>query len=133
MIELISQSQDYYSFNIGIGINYDLGPDLNSMDQNLFPPTDLLEINHDLAVCRSEMSGILARTVLEALKTFNQGTMQSSFQLWPDFDALYEKEIKIIQEDNTIKGKNIGIDDTGALLLDQNGFISKVYNGHLVI
>tara|TARA_B100002051_G_scaffold272015_1_gene307859 strand:- start:10 stop:975 length:966 start_codon:yes stop_codon:yes gene_type:complete len=133
LIELISQSQDYYSFNIGIGINYDLGPDLNSMDQNLFPPTDLLEINHDLAVCRSEMSGILARTVLEALKTFNQGTMQSSFQLWPDFDALYEKEIKIIQEDNTIKGKNIGIDDTGALLLDQNGFIKKVYNGHLVI
>lgn len=133
LVELTSQSQDYYSFNIGVGINYDLGPDLNSMNQNLFPPTDLLKIKHDLTVCRSEMSGILARTVIESLKTFNQRSMQSAFKLWPDYDALFEKEVKIIEEDDNIEGKNIGIDDSGALLLDQNGVIKKVYNGHLVI
>ena len=133
LVELTSQSQDYYSFNIGVGINYDLGSDLNSMDQNIFPPTDLLKINHDFSVCRSEMSGILATTVIESLKTFNQGTMQSAFKLWPDYDALFEKEVKIIEEDYNIEGKNIGIDDSGALLLDQNGVIKKVYNGHLVI
>ena len=32
-----------------------------------------------------------------------------------------------------LEGKNIGIDDSGALLLDDNGVINKVYNGHLVI
>ena len=133
LVELTSQSQDYYSFNIGVGINYDLGSDLNSMDQNIFPPTDLLKINHDFSVCRSEMSGILATTVIESLKTFNQRSMQSAFKLWPDYDALFEKEVKIIEEDNNIEGKNIGIDDSGALLLDQNGVIKKVYNGHLVI
>ena len=133
LVELTSQSQDYYSFNIGVGINYDLGSDLNSMDQNIFPPTDLLKINHDFSVCRSEMSGILARTVIESLKTFNQRSMQSAFKLWPDYDALFEKEVKIIEEDYNIEGRNIGIDDSGALLLDQNGVIKKVYNGHLVI
>ena len=62
LVELTSQSKDYYSFNIGVGINYDLGSDLNSMDENLFPPfTDLLKINHDLSLCRSEMSGILSK------------------------------------------------------------------------
>lgn len=133
LVELTSQSQDYYSFNIGVGINYDLGSDFNSMDQNLFPPTDLLKINHDLTVCRSEMSGILARTVIESLKTFNQRSMQSAFKLWPDFDALFQKEVKIFEEGDIIEGKNIGIDHTGALLLDHNGVINKVYNGHLVI
>ena len=106
---------------------------MNSMNQNLFPPTDLLKINHDHTVCRSEMSGILARTVIESLKKFNQRSMQSAFKLWPDFDALFQKEVKIFEEDDIIEGKNIGIDHTGALLLDQNGVIKKVYNGHLVI
>ena len=133
LVELTSQSQDYYSFNIGVGINYDLGSDLNSMNQNLFPPTDLLKINHDHTVCRSEMSGILARTVIESLKKFNQRSMKSAFKFWPEYDALFEKEVKIIEENDIIEGKNIGIDHTGALLLDQNGVIKKVYNGHLVI
>ena len=133
LVELTSQSQDYYSFNIGVGINYDIGSDLNSMDQNIFPPTDLLKINHDLSLCRSEMSGILARTVIESLKKFNQRSIQSAFKLWPEYDALFEKEVKIIEENDILEGKNIGIDHTGALLLDDNGVIKKVYNGHLVI
>ena len=109
LVELTSQSQDYYSFNIGVGINYDIGSDLNSMDQNIFPPTDLLKINHDLFLCRSEMSGILARTVIESLKKFNQRSMQSAFRLWPDFDALFQKEVKIIEENDILEGKNIGL------------------------
>ena len=133
LVELTSQSQDYYSFNIGVGINYDIGSDLNSMGQNLFPPTDLLKFNHDLSLCRSEMSGILARTVIESLKKFNQRSIQSAFKLWPEYDALFEKEVKIIEENDILEGKNIGIDHTGALLLDDNGVIKKVYNGHLVI
>ena len=59
--------------------------------------------------------------------------MQSAFKLWPEFDALFQKEVKIFEEGDIIEGKNIGIDDSGALLLDQNGVIKKVYNGHLVI
>ena len=77
--------------------------------------------------------GILARTVIESLKKYNQRSMQSSFKLWPDFDALFQKEVKIIEENDILEGKNIGIDHTGALLLDDNGVINKVYNGHLVI
>ena len=133
LVELTSQSQDYYSFNIGVGINYDIGSDLNSMAENLFPPTDLLKINHDLSLCRSEISGILARTVIESLKKFNQRSIQSAFKFWPKYDALFEKEVKIIEENDILEGKNIGIDHTGALLLDDNGVIKKVYNGHLVI
>ena len=133
LVELTSQSQDYYSFNIGVGINYDIGSDLNSMSQNLFPPTDLLKINHDLSLCRSEMSGILARTVIESLKKFNQRSIQSAFKFWPEYDAFFEKEVKVIEENDILEGKNIGIDNTGALLLDDNGVIKKVYNGHLVI
>ena len=81
LVELTSQTHDYYSFNIGVGINFDLGSDLNSMDQNIFPPTDLLKINHKFSVCRSEISGILARTVIESLKKFNQRSMQSALSL----------------------------------------------------
>ena len=133
LTELTSQHAENYAFNIGIGINYDLGSDLNSMEQNLFPPTDLMKIYDGTYISRTEISGILAKTIIESLKKFNQKSMQESFKSWPEFDALHQKEIKIIDDDLSLKGKNMGIDDTGALLLDESGVIKKIYNGHLVI
>ena len=59
--------------------------------------------------------------------------MQESFKSWPELDALHQKEVKIIDDDRSFNGKNMGIDDTGALLLDESGVIKKIYNGHLVI
>ena len=133
LTELTSQHAENYAFNIGIGINYDLGPDLNSMEQNLFPPTDLMKIYDGTYISRTEISGILAKTVIESLKKFNHKSMQESFKSWPELDALHQKEVKIIDDDQCFNGKNMGIDDTGALLLDESGVIKKIYNGHLVI
>ena len=133
LTELTSQHAENYAFNIGIGINYDLGPDLNSMEQNLFPPTDLMKIYDGTYISRTEISGILAKTIIESLKKFDQNSMQESFKSWPELDALHQKEVKIIDDDQNFNGKNMGIDDTGALLLDESGVIKKIYNGHLVI
>ena len=133
LTELTSQHAENYAFNIGIGINYDLGSDLNSMEQNLFPPTDLMKIYDGTYISRTEISGILAKTIIESLKKFNHKSMQESFKSWPEIDALHQKEVKIIDDDQSFSGKNIGIDDTGALLLDESGVIKKIYNGHLVI
>ena len=133
LTELTSQHAENYAFNIGIGINYDLGPDLNSMEQNLFPPTDLMKIYDGTYISRTEISGILAKTIIESLKKFNHKSMQESFKSWPELDALHQKEIKIIDDDQSFSGKNMGIDDTGALLLDESGVMKKIYNGHLVI
>ena len=133
LTELTSQHAENYAFNIGIGINYDLGSDLNSMEQNLFPPTDLKKIYDGTYISRTEISGILAKTIIESLKKFNHKSMQESFKSWPEIDALHQKEVKIIDDDQSFSGKNIGIDDTGALLLDESGVMKKIYNGHLVI
>ena len=133
LTELTSQHAENYAFNIGIGINYDLGSDLNSMEQNLFPPTDLMKIYDGTYISRTEISGILAKTIIESLNNFDQKKMQDSFNSWPEFDAFHQKEIKIIDDDRSLKGKNMGIDHTGALLLDESGVIRRIYNGHLVI
>ena len=128
LIELAShQHSENYAFNIGIGINYDLGSDLNLMEKNLFPPTDLMQIYHDTPISRSEISGILAKTIIESLKKYDQKSMQESFKSWPELDAFYQKEINIIDDNKSLKGKNAGIDDTGALLLDESGVIKKIY------
>ena len=133
LTELTSQHAENYAFNIGIGINYDLGSELNSMERNLFPPTDLMKIYDGTYISRTEISGILAKTIIESLKKFNHKSMQESFKSWPELDALHQKEVKIIDDDQSFNGKNMGIDDTGALLLDESGVIKKIYNGHLVI
>jgi len=133
LTELTSQHAENYAFNIGIGINYDLGSDLNSMEQNLFPPTDLMKIYDGTYISRTEISGILAKTIIESLKKFNHKSMQESFKSWPELDALHQKEVKIIDDDQSFNGKNMGIDNTGALLLDESGVMKKIYNGHLVI
>ena len=133
LTELTSQHAEKYEFNIGIGINYNLGSDLNLMEQNPFPPTDLMQIHHDTVISRSEISGTLAKAIIEALKNIDQKKMQEAFKSWPELDALHQKEIKIIDDDQSLEGKNVGIDDNGALLLDESGVIKKIYNGHLVI
>jgi len=133
LTELTSQHAENYAFNIGIGINYDLGSELNSMERNLFPPTDLMKIYDGTYISRTEISGILAKTIIESLNNFDQKKMQDSFKSWPEFDAFHQKEIKIIDDDRSLKGKNMGIDHTGALLLDESGVIRRIYNGHLVI
>ena len=133
LTELTSQHAEKYEFNIGIGINYNLGSDLNLMEQNPFPPTDLMQIHHDTVISRSEISGTLAKAIIESLKNIDQKKMQEAFKSWPELDALHQKEIKIIDDDQSLEGKNVGIDDNGALLLDESGVIKKIYNGHLVI
>ena len=133
LTELSSQSSKDYMFNIGIGVNYDLGPHLNSMQENDFPPTDLLQIIQAVDYSRSELSGFIAKAIIESLYDFDQQSMLNALNDWPEYDVLHQKEVKIIQGNNCVKGKNVGIDYTGALLIDQHGAIKRVYNGHLVI
>ncbi len=133
LTELSSQASKDYMFNIGIGVNYDLGPNLNSMQENDFPPTDLLQIKQVVNYSRSELAGFIAKAIIESLYNFNQQSMLSALNDWPEYDVLHQKEVKIIEGDKCIKGKNVGIHHTGALLIDQNGVIKRVYNGHLVI
>ena len=133
LTELTSQHAEKYAFNIGIGINYNLGSDLNSMEQNLFPPTDLMQIHHGTDISRSKISGTLAKAIIDSLKNIDQKKMQEAFKSWPELDALHQKEIRIIDDDQSLEGKNVGIDENGALLLDESGVIKKIYNGHLVI
>ena len=120
-------------FNIGIGVNYDLGPNLNSMQENDFPPTDLLQIKQVVDYSRSELAGFIAKAIIESLNDFDQRSMLSALNDWPEYDVLHQKEVKIIEGDKCIKGKNVGIHHTGALLIDHHGVIKRVYNGHLVI
>ena len=133
LTELSSQSSKDYMFNIGIGVNYDLGPNLSSMQENDFPPTDLLQIKQAVDYSRSELAGFIAKAIIESLYDFNQQSMLSALNDWPEYDVLHQKEVKIMEGDKCIKGKNVGIHHTGALLIDQNGVIKRVYNGHLVI
>ena len=133
LTELSSQSSKDYMFNIGIGVNYDLGPQLKSMQENDFPTTDLLQIKQAVDYSRSELAGFIAKAIIESLHDFDQQSMLSALNDWPEYDVLHQKEVKIIEGDKCIKGKNVGIHHTGALLIDQNGVIKRVYNGHLVI
>ena len=133
LIEISSQSSQDYMFNIGFGVNYDLGSQLNSMQENDFPPTDLLQIRQTVDYSRSELSGFIAKAIIESLNDFDQQSMLRALKDWPKYDVLHQKEVKIIDRDKCIKGKNIGIHHTGALLIDHHGVIKRVYNGHLVI
>ena len=132
LTELSSQSSKDYMFNIGIGINYDLGPQLNSMQENDFPPTDLLQIRQAVDYSRSELSGFIAKAIIESLNDFDRQSILRALKDWTKYDVFHKKEVKIIEGDKCIKGKNIGIHHTGALLIDHKGVIKRVYNGHLV-
>jgi BirA family biotin operon repressor/biotin-[acetyl-CoA-carboxylase] ligase len=68
-----------------------------------------------------------------ALSAFEQTTMNHVFQSWKEYDSFNEQKITMIEGDKCITGINMGINHEGALLIDEEGTIKTVYNGHLVI
>lgn len=133
LIELNTQTNGIYAFNIGIGVNYDLHKELNEIEENIFPPTDLMQVNSRSKYSRSDLSGILAKKIIMALSAFEQTTMNHVFQSWKEYDSFNEQKITMIEGDKCITGINMGINHEGALLIDEEGTTKTVYNGHLVI
>ncbi len=84
------------------------------------------------AIDRNYLAGMLLQEVLPMLRDFPQAGLRMLHEEWYRLDALAGRAVKIIYTpEREVFGVASGIDDNGALLLQCNGEIQRIYSGEV--
>lgn len=112
---------------IGIGINvYD---DLTQQNQIEQPSTNLeaLGIKPD----RNHLAGQLIQALLTLCTTYPDTGLTPYLDTWQRYDPWRGQEVIFSGPQETLQGRYVGLDDSGHLLLDQNGTRHICHTGTL--
>jgi len=125
LIELNAQATEACHSVIGIGINVKMPPQQAKLiDQ---PWIDLNAIS-DTLVDRNLLSATLIQELQKLLPDFEKNGLQPHLARWFELDCFLDKPVNLLIADKKQLGICRGINEHGALLLDQQG-ITKEYIG----
>ncbi len=128
LIELEGESEGPTQVVVGIGINLAIPADTGvRIDQ----PWCALSEYLDPPLNRNDIIPQLINQLVPTLDRFEQDGLAAFLSEWKQFDISYNRSIEIHQDQHVISGIARGIDQSGALLLEQNGTISPHHSGDL--
>lgn len=112
---------------LGLGLNLALSDeDHRSIDQ---PCASLAQISN-IKIDRNSLIISLIRELAELFEGYTSSDFENFQLLWPDFDRLYGREVNVTRGETSFSGKAMGIDELGALLLDEGkSAFSKFLSG----
>lgn len=123
LVELAGKTGDCAHVVIGIGVNLNMtNPDTNIVNQKW---ANLGNINRNLLVAK------IAKTLRENLKKFEKNGLAFFIDDWNHLDNFIHRPVKLLIGDDVIRGVAKGINDQGALLLEQNGKIQAYIGGEI--
>jgi len=115
---------------IGIGINMQV-PDsaAQEIDQ---PWVDLSQCG--ARIDRNQLAGVVLDALISAIETFNEQGLDVFVQQWSRFDLIAGQPVEL-HNDNAamITGIARGIDDQGALLIENNGVTQRYHAGEVSV
>lgn len=128
LIELNQSSRDVSHTVIGIGLNVKMPAEqAKEIDQ---PWIDLNTISQT-KIDRNQLIALLITELDNLLIDFEQKGLKSHIERWFKLDCFLHKNVNILIADKKITGICKGIDESGALLLDQNGKITAFVGGEV--
>lgn len=123
LVELAGKTGDCAHVVIGIGVNLNMtNPDTNIVNQKW---ANLGNINRNLLVAK------IAKTLRENLEKFEKNGLAFFIDDWNHLDNFIHRPVKLLIGDDVIRGVAKGINDQGALLLEQNGKIQAYVGGEI--
>ncbi|MFQ0973869.1 bifunctional biotin--[acetyl-CoA-carboxylase] ligase/biotin operon repressor BirA [Gilliamella sp. CG35] len=123
LVELAGKTGDCAHVVIGIGVNLNMtNPDPNIVNQKW---ANLGNINRNLLVAK------IAKTLRENLEKFEKNGLAFFIDDWNHLDNFIHRPVKLLIGDDVIRGVAKGINDQGALLLEQNGKIQAYIGGEI--
>jgi len=101
---------------LGLGLNIALSEkDQHAIDQ---PCVSLQQITED-PIDRNALIVELVRALHVLFEDYASSGFESFQQEWINYDRLHEREVRVIRGDSSFSGVAKGIDELGALLLDE--------------
>jgi len=129
LVEVEGQVGSHASAVIGIGINIDLPICVDEIDQ---PFVDLVSITQK-PVNRNELAGLIIVTLTKMLKQFEVEGLAPFLPEWKDADLFYNEYVYLESGSNRIQGLSKGINESGALLLDNGGKVTAHHGGEISV
>ena len=118
----------------GIGINFDLPVRLIRDNASRWAQRAVdLNTLARRAPTREAVSGALIDNLVAALTVFEAEGFSAFAGSWREHDWLNGRHITVEQSDGRISGTASGIDDDGALLLLDEGTLSRVISGSIIL
>ncbi len=115
---------------VGIGLNFKLPDDIKNQIQQ--PTTSLQQLCSELP-CRNRLAGKIIQNMIETLERFQTHGLTDFIAQWPQYDALAEQEITLIDSEQHIHAKACGINSDGALRYQIDNEIHTLTNSHTSI
>jgi BirA family biotin operon repressor/biotin-[acetyl-CoA-carboxylase] ligase len=130
LLDLSGESGGRYQVVIGIGINMQV-PDsaAQEIDQ---PWTDLSQSG--ARIDRNRLAGAVLGALIDAIETFNEQGLDVFVQQWSRFDLIAGRPVEL-HNDNAamVTGIARGIDDQGALLIENKGVTQRYHAGEVSV
>lgn len=115
LVEASGDSNDHSFLNIGVGINWNMRiSDGSEIDQPWVNLKSLLRTNID----RNEILALILLQLDETLAAYIEQGFESFRKDWGSCSAFYGQPVIIHTHNGQISGKEVGIDKSGALMLD---------------
>lgn len=114
---------------IGIGINFNM----SNLDTEIDQPWCDLNSILDTIPSRNKFAAMLIDNLIGSIQLFEEQGLSAFLNLWSQYDIIDGKQIVIKKTGSQEHGIARGIDDTGALLVEQDGTISALYSGDVSI
>lgn len=127
LVELMGKTGDAAQLVIGIGVNLRMRA---SSGQGVTQEwINLQEAGIDID--RNILAATLITELSNALEVFEQGGLRSFIPRWQAIDNYYNRPVKLMMGEREIHGIERGIDEQGALLLEDNGEIKAYIGGEI--
>lgn len=130
LVDLKTELSGYSYAVIGIGINILMSQEhKQEINQPVADLHDVLGVK----VSRNQLAGKLINCLNQALTKFEKEGFKSFRDKFIEKDLLYGQKISITSKDSVLSGHAAGVDWDGALLLDVDGKVIRVYSGHITL
>jgi BirA family biotin operon repressor/biotin-[acetyl-CoA-carboxylase] ligase len=129
LVEVEGQVGSDASAVIGIGINIALPSCVDEIDQ---PFIDLVSITQK-PVDRNELAALIIVTLTNMLRQFEVEGLAPFLAEWKDADLFYNEYVYLESGSNRIHGLSKGINEGGALLLENAGKVTPHHGGEISV
>lgn len=129
LIEVTGESNGPCQMITGIGLNINLSADADHEIEQ--PWVNLTSAIPAIDISRNHLIALLLNDILPLLASFNENSLGSLLHDWRRFDICYGRQVNLHIADNVITGMALGINATGALMLEDEHGVREFQSGEV--
>jgi BirA family biotin operon repressor/biotin-[acetyl-CoA-carboxylase] ligase len=115
---------------VGIGLNFKLPASTQNLIQQ---PSTSLEQLCDPVPCRNWLAGKIIQNMIETIQVFEHRGLSDFLPLWPQYDALHEQAITLVDGEQRTPALACGINEQGELRYLRDSQVHLLSNSHISI